>query len=171
MPAFAKLPDNISYLSPVGFRFSVKKLPAVNYFCQAANIPGLSITAIPIELPVSRMYTEGLTPDFEELTIRFVVDEYMKNWQEVYDWIIGLAPSASLEQRAEYLRTEERVSTGILTLLTGSMNPQMEFHFLDMFPTNLTALEFDSAQVDVEYLTASATFRYQRYEIKPILNT
>ena len=95
----------------------------------------------------------------------------MKNWQEIYDWIIGLSPPSSLEQRAEYLRTEERVSTGILTLLTGSMNPQMEFHFLDMFPTNLTALEFDSSQVDVEYLTATATFRYQRYEIKNILNT
>ena len=95
----------------------------------------------------------------------------MKNWQEIYDWIIGLAPPDSLEQRAEYLSTEERVSTGILTLLTGSMNPQMEFHFLDMFPTNLTALEFDSSQVDVEYLSATATFRYQRYEIKNILNT
>ena len=95
----------------------------------------------------------------------------MKNWQEIYDLIIGLSPPSSLEQRSEYLRTEERVSTGILTLLTGSMNPQMEFHFLDMFPTNLTALEFDSSQVDVEYLTATATFRYQRYEIKNILNT
>ena len=171
MAAVSKLPDNLSYLSPVGFRFAIQKLPAVNYFCQAANIPGLSTNAIPIELPVSRMYVEGLTPDFEDLTIRFVVDEYMKNWQEIYDWIIGLSPSSSLEQRAEYLRTEEKVSTGILTLLTGSMNPQMEFHFLDAFPTNLTALDFDSSQTDVEYLSATATFRYQRYEIKHLLNT
>ena len=78
MAAVSKLPDNLSYLSPVGFRFSVKKLPAVNYFCQAANIPGLSTTAIPIDLPVSRMYVEGLKPEFEDLTIRFVVDEYIK---------------------------------------------------------------------------------------------
>ncbi len=171
MSAVSKLPDNLSYLSPVGFRFSIKKLPAVNYFCQAANIPGLSTNAIPIELPVSRMYVEGLKPEFEDLTIRFVVDEYMKNWEEIYNWIIGLSPSASSEQRAEYLRKEERVSTGILTLLTGSMNPQMEFHFLDAFPTNLTALDFDSAATDVEYLSATATFRYQRYEIKHLLNT
>ena len=171
MPAFAKLPDNLSYLSPVGFRFAIKKLPHVNYFCQAANIPGVSPTAIPIDLPVSRMYTEGLTPDFEELTVRFVVDEYMKNWEEIYNWITGLSPPASLEERAEYLRKEERVSTGILTLLTGSMNPQMEFHFLDAFPTNLTALDFDSTATDVEYLSATATFRYQRYEIKHLLNT
>ena len=42
------------------------------------------------------------------MTIRFVVDEYMKNWQEIYDWIIGLSPSASLEQRAEYLEKNEK---------------------------------------------------------------
>lgn len=171
MPAFAKIPDNISYLSPVGFRFSVKKLPAVNYFCQAANIPGVSVQSLPVEAPISRLYIEGTKPEFEELTVRFVVDEYMKNWQEIYDWVIGLAPSSSTEQRVQYMNHEEKYSTGILTLLTGSMNPQMEFHFLDMFPTNLTALEFDSTATDVEYLTASATFRYQRYEIKPILNT
>ena len=171
MPAFAKLPDNLSYLSPVGFRFSIKKLPAVNYFCQAANIPGLSTTAIPVEYSVSRIFLEGLKPEFEDLSIRFVVDEYMKNWEEIYNWITGLSPPASLEERAEYLRTEERVSTGILTLLTGSMNPQMEFHFFDSFPTAVSALDFDSTATDVEYLSATATFRYQRYEIKHLLNT
>ena len=171
MAATSKLPDNLSYLSPVGFRFAIQKLPHVNYFCQAASIPGLSTTAIPVEYSVSRIFLEGLKPEFEDLTIRFVVDEYMKNWQEIYDWIIGLSPSASLEQRAEYLNKEEKFSTGILTLLTGSMNPQMEFHFLDAFPTNLTALDFDSTATDVEYLSATATFRYQRYEIKHLLNT
>ncbi len=171
MPAFAKLPDNLSYLSPVGFRFAIQRLPHVNYFCQAASIPGLSTTAIPVEYSVSRIFLEGLKPEFEDLSIRFVVDEYMKNWEEIYNWIIGLSPSASLEQRAEFLNKEEKFSTGILTLMTGSMNPQMEFHFLDAFPTNLTALDFDSSQSDVEYLSATATFRYQRYEIKHLLNT
>ena len=171
MPAFAKLPDNISYLSPVGFRFSVKKLPHVNYFCQAANIPGVSTTAIPIEVPISRFYVEAAKPEFEELTVRFVVDEYMKNWEEIYDWIIGLSPSRSTEQRVEYLEKNEKFSTGILTLLTGSMNPQMEFHFHDLFPLTISALEFDSTAVDVEYLVATASFRYQSYEIKHLLNT
>ena len=171
MPAFAKLPDNLSYLSPVGFRFAIQRLPHVNYFCQAASIPGLSTTAIPVEYSVSRIFLEGLKPEFEDLSIRFVVDEYMKNWEEIYDWIIGLSPSSSLEQKATYLEKNERFSTGILTLMTGSMNPQMEFHFHDVFPTNLTALEFDSTATDVEYLSASATFRYQRYEIKHLLNT
>jgi hypothetical protein len=50
------------------------------------------------------------------------------------------------------------------------MNPQMEFHFYDAFPTTLSALEFDSAVGDLEYFTATASFRYVNYEIKNLLN-
>ena len=50
------------------------------------------------------------------------------------------------------------------------MNPQMEFHFYDAFPISVTALDFDSSVSDVEYFTASASFRYQNYEIKNLLN-
>ncbi len=88
MAATSKLPDNLSYLSPVGFRFAIQRLPHVNYFCQAASIPGLSTTAIPVEYSVSRIFLEGLKPEFEDFSIRFGFDEYMKNWEEIYNWII-----------------------------------------------------------------------------------
>ena len=50
------------------------------------------------------------------------------------------------------------------------MNPQMEFHFYDAFPISVSALDFDSANADLEYFTATASFRYQNYEIKNLLN-
>jgi hypothetical protein len=50
------------------------------------------------------------------------------------------------------------------------MNPQMEFHFYDAFPISLSALDFDSANTDLEYFTATAGFRYTNYEIKNLLN-
>ena len=40
MSALQNLPTNFSYLSPVGFKFSLANFPEVTYFCQAANIPG-----------------------------------------------------------------------------------------------------------------------------------
>jgi len=57
-----------------------------------------------------------------------------------------------------------------LTLLTSAMNPQMEFHFYDAFPTNVSSIEFDSSSADLEYFIASATFRYTNYEIKNLLD-
>jgi len=50
------------------------------------------------------------------------------------------------------------------------MNPQMEFHFYEAFPITLSALDFDSANTDLEYFTATAGFRYTNYEIKNLLN-
>ena len=36
--AEASQPTNLNYLSQLGFRFAVEKIPNVNYFCQAAAI-------------------------------------------------------------------------------------------------------------------------------------
>ena len=58
----------------------------------------------------------------------------------------------------------------VLTVLTSGMNPQMEFHFYDAFPISVSALDFDSANADIEYFTATASFRYQNYEVKNLLN-
>ena len=90
MSALQNLPSNISYLSPIGFRFVLSNFPEVNYFCQSANIPGISIGQIDLPTPTSTGYMSGDEVSFEELTISFVIDENMKNWLSIYDWIIAL---------------------------------------------------------------------------------
>ena len=90
MSALQNLPSNINYLSPVGFRFTLANFPDVNYFCQAANIPGLSIGGIDVGTPLRNIQIAGDEVSFEELTIQFVVDENMKNWISIYDWIISI---------------------------------------------------------------------------------
>ena len=63
MSALQNLPSNINYLSPVGFRFTLANFPDVNYFCQAANIPGLSIG---MTAPSSGLYLFDVRyPDYD----------------------------------------------------------------------------------------------------------
>ena len=50
-----------------------------------------------------------------------------------------------------------------------------KFQFTHMFyinyvPISISALDFDSANTDLEYFTATAGFRYTNYEIKNLLN-
>ena len=40
--------------------------------------------------------------------------------------------------------------------------------FRDLYPVAITALEYNQAATDVEYLTASVDFAYQLYEIESI---
>ena len=90
MSASNKVPENLNYLSNVSFRLTMEDAPHMTWFCQAANIPGVSIDAIEIFNPTATIPVAGSRVSFEELSVRFIVDEHMKNWTEIYDRIIAL---------------------------------------------------------------------------------
>ena len=90
MSALQSLPSNFNYLSPIGFKFQLLNFTEVTYFCQAANIPGISIGTIVLPQPYVDIQDPGNEVSYEELTIRFVVDENMKNWISIFDWITAL---------------------------------------------------------------------------------
>ena len=56
-------------------------------------------------------------------------------------------------------------SDATMTILTNKNNPVVECRFADVFPTSLSSLTYSQNQTDVEYLTASVTFKYKIYEI------
>ena len=59
-------------------------------------------------------------------------------------------------------------SDAFLMILSNKNNPIIEVNFHNVFPTSLSALDFSQDATDVEYLTASAEFSYQVYEINTL---
>ena len=43
-------PTNKNFLSPLGFRFTIKKAPNLNFFVQSVNIPTLSLGTVDVEI-------------------------------------------------------------------------------------------------------------------------
>ena len=176
MAAANKVPDNLNYLSNISFRLAIEDAPHLTWFCQAANVPGVSIPNIEITNPFATVQYAGSKVTFETLEVRFIVDEHLKNWTEIYDRIIALGLAEghdkfkSLKAKTDFTPRGGTVSTIVLSILTSAMNAQMEFHFFDAFPINVSSIEFDSSAADVEYFVATATFRYVNYEIKNLLN-
>jgi hypothetical protein len=100
MSALQNQPINTSFLSPIGFKFTLNNFPEVNYFCQSATLPGISISSISVPTPLKAIDIAGDEVAFEELSIKFIVDENMKNWLSIYDWIIGLGfPSPEAQDK------------------------------------------------------------------------
>ena len=172
MSVIQNLPSNLSYLSPIGFRFSLANFPDVNYFCQAANIPGISLSTIILPIPLKDIEDPGDNVSYEELTIRFIVDENMKNWISIFDWITALGFPTKELQRERQLREQnmELRTDAVSTVLTSNMNAQMNIKFQGCFPLNLSSIQFDSSLTDVDYVTADVSFRYDIYEIQNLLN-
>ena len=172
MSALQGQPTNMNFLSPIGFKFQLGNFPEVNYFCQAATLPGISIGTIAVPTPLKTIELSGDEVTFEELSIRFVVDENMKNWLAIYDWIIGLGfpTKEGQEKYAKLAATSELTTDAVLTVLTSNMNPQINFRFNECFPLSLSSIAFDSGGTDIEYVTADVSFRYDVYTVENLLN-
>ena len=172
MSALQDQPINTSFLSPIGFKFQLNNFPEVNYFIQSASLPGISISAIDVPTALKTIAIAGDEVNFEELSIKFIVDENMKNWLSIYDWIIGLGFPTE-EGQAKYKKLSENselVTDATLTVLTSNMNPQINFHFKNCFPLSLSSIAFDSGGTDIDYVTADVGFRYDVYTVENLLN-
>jgi hypothetical protein len=147
---------NINPITEVQFRFEVLDCPATTFFVQTVNLPGLTMDPIAIGRPLrSGVTLAGGGVEYELLEVGFIVDEYLKNWQEIFNWMTGPQP---------------RYSGAVLTILSSSMNPTLEIHFANVFPTALTELQFDSAVQETTSLISTVTFNYSIYTIKNLLN-
>ena len=172
MSALQGQPINTSFLSPIGFKFQLNNFPEVNYFVQSATLPGISISAIDVPTPLKTIAMVGDEVNFEELSIKFIVDENMKNWLSIYDWIIGLGfPTKEGQEKYKKLSENSELTTdATLTVLTGNMNPQINFIFQECFPLSLSSIAFDSGGTDIDYVTADVSFRYDVYTVENLLN-
>ena len=52
-------PTKMDYASPTQFKFSIQKLPKVEYFCTAANVPGITLGTAIQETPLKQMPKPG----------------------------------------------------------------------------------------------------------------
>jgi hypothetical protein len=176
MSTFSNQPENFNYFNPIGFKFEVDKLPTVNFFCQSATLPGLTLGEATQPTPFRDIPTPGDSILFEELTIRFVVDEELQNWLELKEWIFGLGYPNSQEEYAEISRKNsaikpggDKYSDGVLMILTSNKNAQYKITFQDLWPVTLTGIQLDSSVAEVDYITSDATFQYTIYKIERLI--
>ena len=165
-------PSNINHLTPIAYRFNIRTIPNVVYFCQPVNIPGISFSSTVQTTPFSPINIQGDTLFYEDLTIRFLVDEDLEAYTEIFNWITALtAPKAFSQYKTErdtnkVLRrsTGNLFSSAELMILNNNMNPNKEIIFDDVFPTSLSSIEFDSGST-LDTLSATVTFKYTTYSI------
>jgi len=139
------------------------------------NIPGVSLGVAEqptflknIDLPGDKMY-------FEDFVLRFIVDEDLENYMQIQNWMRGLGFPESVKEIKKLQRTNKQqepqsksmdiYSDGTLQALNSNQRVQFQVIFNDMFPVQLTELQFDATNPDTEYFTAEAVFKYAIYNV------
>lgn len=173
MSALNTQPENKNMLSPTGFRFVLNRTPNVNYFTYSVPIPTLTLGEIDTENPNVRLPFPGDKLRYEPLSIRFRVDEDLQNYLEIHNWLVSLGYPEDILNQSSYARGAYNTSGAVysdasLLVLTSNMNVNLRINFKNLFPISLTELNFDASLTDIEYLEATATFRYSTYEIERV---
>ena len=189
MVALSRQPTKLDYLSPTQFKFSINQLPKVEFFTTAANIPDISLSDVVIPTPFKPIPVMGQNLTYGNLSLSFIVDEFLENYRELHDWLTGIGFPKDRKQFKDYRSNTSNTgspsatpvqdvgkvgktvpdaamfSDATLTVLSNKNNPIVEVRFSNLYPVSLGALEFNQGATDVEYLTTSADFTYQLYEI------
>lgn len=187
--ALSRQPTKLDYASPTQFKFNIIKLPKVEYFCTAVNIPGISINYVEQQTPLKDIPHPGEKLKYADLQMTFIVDENLENYQEIHGWLTGLgfpdgyADYDTLMQAGidRFPTSKSSVSTELgkirypapsqgaalsdatLMILTNKNNPVVEVRFKDVFPISLSNLEYNQQATDINYLTAQVIFKYGIY--------
>ena len=170
--AFANQLTNRNFLSPAGFQFQMTKEPKVSFFCTSATIPEISFETTVQPSYLKDIDVPGEKIQFADLRVRFLVDEDLKNYMAIHNWITGLGfPETTQQFKTETTGDDAlrdmnlQFSDGSLTILNSNYRTSAVVKFNDLFPTSLSSLEFDTSVTDIQYFTADATFKYTVYSI------
>ena len=168
---------NKNFLSPIGFIFILDKARKVSFLCQKAEIPELSLSSIDIPTAgFAPIPMGGNTINYGDLNLEFIVDEDLKNYMEIHNWIRALGTPSDFTERKEWnesnrsdSRSKERNtkwSDATLQVLNNNNLVNFDVVFQCVFPVSLSTLPFDVTGTDNDYFTATATFRYTLYEVR-----
>ena len=192
--ALSRQPTKLDYASPTQFKFNIIKLPKVEYFCTAINIPGISINYIEQQTPLKDIPHPGEKLKYADLQMTFIVDENLENFQEIHGWLYGLGfPDGYSDYKSLMDAGQDRFPTSkgsvsdelgkvrypapsqgaafsdaTLMVLTNKNNPVVEVRFKDVFPISLGGLQYNQQATDINYLTCDVIFKYSIYRFANI---
>ena len=173
--------ENRNFLSPVGFKFSLKRAPGVAFFCNQANIPSIDLGIAEQPTWLKNIDVPGDKIQFGDLSLRFLVDEDLVNYMELQRWIRGLGYPENMDEfrklegeavlPANFGQAGDNIySDGTLQILSSNLVPSFQVVFNDLFPYTLSTVTFDATDTDIEYFTADVSFKYTIYNLTDMEN-
>ena len=172
--AFTRQIQNRNFLSPAGFKFSLAKAPKVDFFSQSVSIPNIELGVAVQTTYLRDIPVPGDKLVYGDLDIEFFIDENLENYLQIEKWMRSLGypeslgETVSLDPQKDSLLDGAR-SDGTLLVYNSSFNPIAKILFKDMFPTSLTPVPFTADVTDINYIMATATFKYTIFNVESLI--
>ena len=161
------LTGNKNYLQPTGFRVIIDRenYPNLEFFAQSVDHPDVSMTAPTVAYSrIGNISLPGDALEYSELNIQFILDEDIKSYTELYNWIESLVNKNFVKPNSTSdVPTQADISVSILS---SHNNQNKRILYKGCNPTSLSGLQLTSIASSVEYLTFNASFAFTGFEFK-----
>ena len=162
------------------YRFAIERLPDLTFFVQSISSPSVSGSAQTQETPFTFAHHPTSRLNYGDISVTYLVDANFKTYFSLYYWMKGYGFPHSFDEvkrfRAKQLlnrRVAPRAapvdlekttaSISILTPDTASIVAKIDIE--EVFPIELTSLDFTSTNVDSPVLTTTATFSCSTFDV------
>ena len=189
--ALSRQPTVFDYSQQSQFKVFLPLFPTTEWFVVRANVPGVSLGQAVQTTPMLDMPIIGDKLTYDDFYVTFLVDEELKNYTEMHDWLINCAAP---EKRSQFRGKErpdgipKRPQTEIMDLVLGNVkesdrdlysnldlfimssknNPVVKIQMVEAFPISLTNIEYSHQESDVTYAECTATFAFSYFTISTI---
>lgn len=162
-----------NYLQNNGFQLILPRFPHTAYYSTSFVLPSIELPNAHIQTPFSKIPLAGDEVIYEPFTFSFMLDDQMKNYREIYDWMFAIGYS---KQYSDFKNFPNRGGGKVeslgeqdaaISILSGKSNPTAHIIFRDAIPIALSGVEFSTQGSTTEYLMATATFAYTFFEFAP----
>jgi len=169
--AESKSPTNTNLALPTNFKFTIKRVPDLSYFCTNVSLPGWSnpIISVPAGVPGGKksLKVNSNAISHGEATFKFLVNEDMSNYDALMRWFkecVGFNDFAQVSYR-NWMSEE-----GHLLVLSNKKKPLFKVTFKGLFPTNVSELNFKANETEAAPMTATVTMAFTYYEVERLNN-
>ena len=189
--ALSRQPTVFDYSQQSQFKVFLPLFPTTEWFVVRANVPGVSMGQAVQTTPMLDMPIIGDKLTYDDFYVTFLVDEELKNYTEMHDWLVNCAAP---QERSQFRGKErpagipKRPQTEIMDLILGNVkesdrdlysnldlfimssknNPVVKIQMVEAFPISLTNIEYSHQESDVTYAECTATFAFSYFTISAI---
>ena len=169
-------PDVQDFSANSQFRVTMSNFPLSEWFCTAVTVPGITLGQVDRSSPLKMIPSVGDTLTYDNLDMTMMVDEELKNYQEIHDWMVNIGFPYSHKQFMAKERVDAVTRKGEyplysdmqLYILSSANNPKVVVKLYDAFPVSLSGLSYTTQDTDATYLTADVSFAYMYYEFSSV---
>ncbi len=162
------------------YRFAIERLPDLTFFVQSVTSPNVSGGVAAQANPFAVINHPGERLTYGQFTVTYLVDASFKTYFSLYYWMKGYGFPHNFDQvkqfRAKQL-TNRRISPratpvelekttasiSILTPDTASIVAEIDIE--EVFPVELSSLDFTSTDNDSTILSTTATFACSTFDV------